>query len=112
MKQMNLKEFQNRLNEVAKARKIFINSGLTKNVTHAFQLYQDIFAEEEMAAFISGKEIPSNILKERCPECDGALSVRQRCSGMGAGDYISVIKCVRCGYYDLSEKVTGELLEA
>lgn len=46
-----------------------------------------------------------------CPECDGVLIVKQKCSGMVSGDYITVIKCTKCSYTDLSEKTIEEWLK-
>lgn len=66
MKKLSLHDFQERLLEVANARKIFINSGLTNNVTHAFQLYQEILAEERMTEFITSKEEPFDNMRPKC----------------------------------------------
>ena len=58
---------------------------------------------------IKGKhvETQTNVIG-KCPECDGVLTVRSRCSGMRDGDYITIIKCTKCSYTDLSEKTIKE----
>ena len=50
MKKLTFEEFQNRVNEVNKAYRIF--KPLTNNMTDAFILYQEVLAEEKMDVMI------------------------------------------------------------
>jgi hypothetical protein len=77
MKRIPYDEFIKRTIEVSKARKIFIESGLTKNISDAFFLYQEILAEEKMEVFVStmvaGNRAMSPIddyVRPQCPECN------------------------------------------
>jgi hypothetical protein len=81
MKKLNYTEFQNRINEVSKASKIF--APLTNNVSKAFELYQEVLAEEKMEVFIStstGGNRPQTPIDDyerpKCPTCDVELMLR------------------------------------
>jgi hypothetical protein len=72
---MNQEEFQDRIEAVARARKIFIN--LTEgNITNAFTLYQEVLAEQDrkiwISTAISGNRPPALFDKydrPKCPDC-------------------------------------------
>ena len=53
MRELSQEEFEDRTLAIQRARSIFIESGLTKNITHAFEAYQAIFAEREREIFIT-----------------------------------------------------------
>lgn len=55
-------------------------------------------------------ETKTNKVKKKCPKCKGTLLVTQKCSGMGAGDYITTIKCLGCPYTELSERTLASWL--
>lgn len=76
MKKMEYKEYVQRLNELAKARRIFMPH-ITKNVNEAFELYQELFAEEKLDIFIStaatgGRPMTpmDDYIRPQCPECN------------------------------------------
>lgn len=80
MKSLTFDEFQNRLRVVSRARRIFIPN-LTRNISNAFALYQDIFEEDDKKLDLeitnnTGGFAPS-ILDEfprpPCPVCDTPL---------------------------------------
>lgn len=85
MKRLTHQEFQERLHEVAKANKIFVESGITKNITHAFTLYQEMLIEEEERMLIN---LPTTIQGQRpitvldeynrpvCEECGSEMFLR------------------------------------
>lgn len=109
-----MKEFQERLNTVAKARKIFIESGLLpdKNITHAMQLYQDIFAEEEMAVTISKINTPfGNIERPRCDECDSEMKLNQMPKKIGNKVYPTTWVCTKCSIQEYTEKTAEQWYE-
>jgi len=83
MNKLTQQEFQDRTEAVARARKIFINSGLTNNITDAFTLYQEVLAEQERAVIIntliSGNRPPAlfdQFERPKCPDCGENLMFR------------------------------------
>ena len=82
MKDLDRNEFHQRLEAIAKARKIFIPH-ITKNITIAFDLYQELLAEEKMANRLVSKthgNRPRTILDEferlECEKCGAPLRLR------------------------------------
>jgi hypothetical protein len=83
MKEMTQEELQDRAAAIQRSRKIFIESGMTDNVTNAFIAYQAIFAEREREIFIStqvgGNRAPTRMDKyerPKCPDCDADMMFR------------------------------------
>ncbi|MEW6187855.1 MAG: hypothetical protein AB1585_19170 [Thermodesulfobacteriota bacterium] len=83
MHRLNREEFEDRINAVARARKIFIKSGLVANITDAFALYQGVLAEQDRAVIITtllgGNRPPARFDKferPKCPECGSDLMFR------------------------------------
>lgn len=78
---MTLSEFQKRLVEVDKARRIF-NNLTDDNITKSFAAYQEILASEKMDELISSKSIPINPLhnstRRGCPECGASMDLHLR----------------------------------
>jgi hypothetical protein len=82
MNKLTEQEFQDRIQAVARARKIFIN--LTGgNITDAFTLYQEVLAEQERAVIIntltSGNRPPAlfdQYDRPKCPECGADMMFR------------------------------------
>ena len=79
MKELSLEEFRDRAMAMQRARHIFIETGLTKNITRAFEAYQEIFAERERQKFISAQTGFSMDKYERpsCPDCNSPMMFRQ-----------------------------------
>jgi len=82
MKKLRLEEFQDRINAVVKARKIFIPH-ITKNISIAFGLYQEILAEQKRDIFlntISGGQRSKTFIdrykRPKCPKCGKELGLR------------------------------------
>jgi hypothetical protein len=83
MKQITEEEFTDRTLALQRARKIFMESGLTNNITHAFQAYQAIFAEREREIFLTTQVYgnhPRTIMDSRerisCPQCGMPMMFR------------------------------------
>jgi hypothetical protein len=81
MKKLTFEEFQNRVNEVNKAYRIF--KPLTNNMTDAFILYQEVLAEEKMDVMIPASSMANRPMtpfddKERplCPDCQSPMRFR------------------------------------
>lgn len=111
MKNLNLKEFNKRFNEVAKARKIFIPH-ITKNITIAFQLYQEIFAEEQMAVTIGKINTPfGDIERPRCDECDTEMQLNPMPKQIGDKIYPSTWICPKCKIEEYTEKTVEQWYE-
>lgn len=77
MKELTGEEFNDRMIAVARARKIFIESGVTNNISKAFELYQEVLAEHYRDVFLDtysgGKRqqtfIDTNYIRPNCPTC-------------------------------------------
>ena len=112
MKNLDWKEFQKRTNEVIKARKIFIKSGITNNITVAFQLYQDLLAKEQMAVMISKINTPfGNIERPLCDACDSEMQLNPMPKKVGDKIYPSTWVCPKCKIEEYTEKTPQEWYE-
>jgi hypothetical protein len=76
-------EFRDRVQAVARARGIFIKSGLTDHIGHAFELYQLVLAETERPLTLdtsgAGNRPRSYFDKYerlKCPDCGHDLYIR------------------------------------
>jgi len=82
IKNLTQQEFYERVMAVQRATRIFIETGLTKNITHAFSAYQEILAEQERDTFISSqyaKKIPALLdryERPKCPDCGADMYIR------------------------------------
>ncbi len=76
-------EINDRERAIQRARHIFIKSGLTDNITVAFQLYQDIFGEREREIFVTAasygrydRHFMDKYVRPTCPECGTDMKFR------------------------------------
>lgn len=82
MKELSELEFQDRMMALQRAKQIFIESGLTANITLAFKVYQAIFAERERQIFMSTafgnrpRTLMDKYERPKCPECDADMMFR------------------------------------
>lgn len=85
MKELTFEEFRDRAEAIQRAIHIFIDSGLTDNITHAFAAYQDIFAERERDIFVNFQNYPTSDMQAyitlrykriKCPDCQSDLMFR------------------------------------
>ena len=83
MKKLTREEFHDRLQAINRARKIFIESGLTNNISVAFEIYQEMIAEVDRQLKLT-KELSDgrigNMFDEydrpECPDCGADMYIR------------------------------------
>lgn len=119
MKRISFEEFRDRTETIARARKIFIPH-VTKNVSVAFELYQEVLAEQERVRFLStvtGGKISMSWLDQyerpKCPECQEPLYLRVITIVKGPGNWEGWKTCWECIgssciYEEYSRKSIGE----
>jgi RNase P subunit RPR2 len=117
MKKMTYEEFQSRLIAVNNARKIFIPH-ITKNISVAFELYQEILAEEKLPVTIStsvGGNHAMSILDEykrpACDECGGELRLSITPVTRNGITYPTTWVCTKCEMEYYTEKTAQEWME-
>jgi len=85
MKQLTEQEFKDRVEAIQRARKIFVMSGLTDNISTAFAIYQEIFAETERQLLITTEQkVPIGMRlsplddyeRPKCPTCNEEMALR------------------------------------
>ena len=90
VKELTEEEYNDRMGAIKRAKKIFIDSGVTENITTAFKLYQEVFAEREREIFISNQNSKSAVMARKydrpvCPDCGVFMkfrSVRENAEGV------------------------------
>jgi hypothetical protein len=113
MKQLTVEEATKRLYEIANAEKIFIPY-LTDNITKAVEMYNKIFAEEQVELYITRNRDRhfsplDNYEVPKCPDCDIDMMIR-----VGGRDpeteilYKTVWYCLACGAEYYSDKTIEE----
>ena len=122
MKRISFEEFRDRVGAVTRARRIFIPY-LTKNITIAFELYQEVLAEQERDRFlttITGGRTPMTWLDQykrpKCPECQEPLYLRVITVVKGLGNqegWKTCWECIgpSCIYEEYSKKSIGEWMK-
>jgi hypothetical protein len=82
MRNLRWDEFQDRIEALARARKIFIPH-ITKSITTAFELYQEVLAEGRRKVALETKaegnrtrRFMDDFIRPRCPECGAELYLR------------------------------------
>jgi hypothetical protein len=83
MKKMSFEEFNDRVRAFNEAERIFVETGLTHNITDAFKAYQAILAEKERELHVAPSEhgfIPGSQMnryeRPRCPDCGAFMGFR------------------------------------
>jgi len=83
MKELTNEEFQDRTLAILRARRIFIDSGVTNNISLAFELYQAVCAEREREIFVSTQQYgnrPRTSMdkyeRPKCPDCGAEMQFR------------------------------------
>jgi hypothetical protein len=123
VKKMSREEFYDRLNAVAEAKRIFIDSGITNNITVAFEMYQKTIAERERPLVLDSKieeahrgpdfgppyislEVDIELEKPTCPDCGAVLAMRGVTATEKQQGYKSCWVCQdpKCRYEGLSDK--------
>ena len=83
MNELTEEEFRERALTLHHARKIFIESGLTNNITRAFEAYQEILAKYKQDIFVSTmvygnekKTFMDFYERPSCPTCGSSMKFR------------------------------------
>lgn len=122
MKKLTFEEFQDRIAAVNEAQKIFIDTGITNNITIAFEMYQRILATKERPLVLDSKvqeahggpqtdqppqvtiSLDIELEKPTCPDCGDTLNLRAAKPDELSEGYRSCWYCTKCKYEGLSEK--------
>ncbi|MCC7570628.1 Mut7-C RNAse domain-containing protein [Candidatus Micrarchaeota archaeon] len=112
MKNLSYDEFKERVSDLAKARKIFIVSGITNNISVAFDLYQEILAEDKKKVFISRMNSPiSDADRPRCGECNALLRLLVKPRIIDGESYPTTWVCNVCHAEYYTTKTAEEWME-
>ena len=123
MRKLTQDEFNDRMIAIAEAKRIFVDSGITNNITLAFEMYQDILADKERPLQLDSKEqgadkapsfspptitLPLDIELEKpqCPDCGDPMTLREATEDEKKEGFRSAWICKKCRYEGLSEKST------
>jgi len=118
MKKLKFNEFNERISEVAKARKIFIPN-ITKNISIAFELYQELLVDEAeklpptIATSKGGNRSLTpfdDYIRPRCDECNAELRLKQQAIDPAGKTHNTAWIC-GCGMEYYSDKTVPEWLE-
>jgi hypothetical protein len=113
MKKLTYTEFEKRITEVAKARRIFIPH-LTKSITDAFAMYQEVLANEKMAVFLSTENgnrpaTPlDDFVRPKCPECSREMRLHVKVVDINGKAWESAWRCESCILDIYSDKTIYE----
>jgi uncharacterized protein with PIN domain len=117
MKKLTFSEFQNRVEAVAKASKIFMPH-VTNSISTAFELYQKILAEEEMSLTITTQETGTQALtpmddyeRPKCPECNFEMRLKLFAKDPDGVEWPTAWICTNCLAEFYSEKTEPEWRE-
>jgi hypothetical protein len=102
MKSMTQAEFIDLIMAHQRARKIFIESGLTNNISKAFSAYQELLAEQDRTLRLTtanGESLPKpgthyRYLDIPCPVCHSRIYEMEKCCGAPEG----WIECTKCDF--------------
>ena len=112
MKRLTYDEFQSRVSDAIKAREIFIRSGITNNISVAFELYQALLAEEKKQTFISRMDNPiSDAERPECSECGEPLKLDPNPKVIEGEAYPTTWICTKCGVEYYTKKTVEEWIE-
>jgi len=114
MNKLNFEEFKDRIEALERARKIFIGSGITNNITTAFKIYQEVLAEKERREVLSTKEdgnrsrSPFDIYERpKCSQCGMEMGLRVINIPQGVKNvngYKTCWECYNCAHEEYSYK--------
>ena len=83
MNKLTEEEFRDRMEAIQRSKEIFIDSGITNNISVAFELYQKVFADRERQLFISAnvegnrnRTVMDNYDRPKCPDCSSDMMFR------------------------------------
>ena len=122
MRRISFEEFRDRTEALLKARKIFMPH-FTKNITIAFELYQEILAGQERKRFlttVTGGRVSMTWLDQyerpKCPECQEPLYLKIIAVATGPGNlkgWKTCWECIgpSCIYEEYSKKSVEEWMK-
>jgi len=119
MNDLNEKEFRQRTEAILRAQKIFVDSGVTRNITVAFFLYREMLADDRQmplhmtqSQLNNGKTWIPYRARKKCPECGATLHLRAvglpKCDRLNKHGYQSCWECLGCGYELYSTATVAE----
>lgn len=120
MKELVEQEFYDRIQAVTHAQKIFIESGLTKNITEAFRLYQEVLAETKREIFITssiGGRLPAELdkyVRPKCSQCGSDMGLRIIKEPKGyknINGYKTCWECFDCAHEEYSYKTVEDWIK-
>lgn len=124
MKDITLEMFKQRTLDILRSRKIFISSGVTNNITIAYQLYRDMLLEDDLVNIIPEKVnaiehglVPDSSFKFTrllCKECGAEMYLRAIYLPVGPSNlkgWKSCWECSRCLHEEYSLKTVLEWKE-
>jgi hypothetical protein len=83
MNKLSEKEFRDRIEAIGRARRIFLKTGITDNITEAFRIYQEILAEQKRELWLTSAihgDRPHTYLdgydRPECPDCGANMMFR------------------------------------
>ena len=107
-----------RLTIINKASRLYVDTGITRNITEALRMYleNDAGPDEQIPLFITTPEIHQlqKILKQvrpRCDECDSELHFQVNAHDPTGQTYPTAWICKTCGIEYYSDKTPAEWLE-
>jgi len=113
MKPLNIEAFQDRIEAVARARRIFIPH-ITTSITLAFTIYQEILAEHQRQVQLdtaSAGHQPPSILDQlgrlNCFSCETPMALRI----LSNGRFKTQWECPRCGNKRRSKKTLNDWID-
>ena len=91
IKKIDREKFIEDTTAILDARRIFIDSNVTKNITVAYELYQEVLAEKEIKPKTQNPKLRTSII---CPECGSNNVIRVKPCGRFEGHEF----CKDCNY--------------
>lgn len=96
MPPLTRQQFSDRVTHIARARRIFISTGVTTSIDAAFEMYLSVFPDLDLPA---AAPLPFSPVSRACPICGlKPLLFQSGCCGKSAPSW----SCPRCNYKELS----------
>ena len=117
MKELTQDEWSQRLLDMQNARKIFISTGLTKNISVAFEVYQELLADEKLDVFVStmqGKPVrtPMDLVdRPQCDDCNLPMRMKINPTDKDSKTWATSWACMKCGLEYYSDKTPQQWYE-
>ncbi len=121
MNKLTFEEFKDRMGALERAKRIFIDSGLTNNITTAFEIYQEVLAEKEREIFLSTREAgnrnwsPLDIYERpKCVQCGTEMGIRAINIPQGirnVNHFKTCWECYNCAHEEYSYKTIDEWMK-